>query len=225
MPSDPVKAFLFLFYLQITSEIHRRAKRERTHRCNGMVEREREREKEERVGRVSSGPTPDAAARLSPKPRRSSEIESQPQTQRLDHAVEFVVPSSQFALFSFSFSTQSSSTSLLLISFSFSTQSSLAPLISSSQSHRTNDLIVSVSSSSLFPWSFRSLFLPPSLSLTKFVWSSMNCFEQISVSLKCIYWHFCNKICLNAKKMIEKMWKICRKITFSKCYQTLKMVF
>ena len=143
--------------------------------------REREREKEERVGRVSSGPTPDAAARLSPKPRRSGEIESQPQTQRLDHTVEFVVPSSQFALFSFSFSTQSSSTSSLPISFSFSTQSSLAPLISSSQSHRTNDLIVSVSSSSLFPWSFRSLFLPPSLSLTKFVWSSMNCLDRKSV--------------------------------------------
>ena len=36
---------------------------------------------------------------------------------------------------------------------------------------RCLDLIAPmISSSSLFPWSFRSLFLPPSLSLIKFVW-------------------------------------------------------
>ena len=76
MPSDPVKTFSFLFYLQITSGTHRRAKRgthrhakrerereRRTHRRSGTVEREREREREERVGRVSSGLTLDAAAR------------------------------------------------------------------------------------------------------------------------------------------------------------------
>ena len=76
MPSDPVKAFSFLFYIQITFETHRRAKRgthrhakrerereRRTHRRSGTVEREREREREERVGRVSSGPTLDTAAR------------------------------------------------------------------------------------------------------------------------------------------------------------------
>ena len=78
MPSGPIKTFSFLFYLQITSGTHRRAKRgthrhakrerereRRTHRRSGTVERERERERErkERVGRVSSGPTLDAAAR------------------------------------------------------------------------------------------------------------------------------------------------------------------
>ena len=80
MPFDPVKAFSFLFYIQITSGTHRRAKRgthrhakrerereRRTHRRIGTVERERERdrerEREERVGRVSSGPTLDAVAR------------------------------------------------------------------------------------------------------------------------------------------------------------------
>ena len=36
---------------------------------------------------------------------------------------------------------------------------------------------------------------------------------------------FCNKIFLNAKKIAEKMWKICRKITFLECYQTMKIVF
>ena len=38
---------------------------------------------------------------------------------------------------------------------------------------------------------------------------------------------FCDKkkICLEAEKMTEKMWKIYRKIVFSECYQTLKIVF
>ena len=87
MPSDPVKAFLFLFYIQITSGTHRRSKRgthrhakrerereRRTHRRSGTVEREREREREERVGRVSSGPTLVAAAWSSPNPKRNGEI-------------------------------------------------------------------------------------------------------------------------------------------------------
>ena len=68
MSSDPVKVFPFLFYLQITFETHRRAKRG-THR-----RAKREREREERVGRVSSGPTPDAAARSSPNLKRNGEI-------------------------------------------------------------------------------------------------------------------------------------------------------
>ena len=51
MPFDPVKAFSFLFYIQITSGTHRHAKRgthrhakreRRTHRHSGKVERERE---------------------------------------------------------------------------------------------------------------------------------------------------------------------------------------
>ena len=36
---------------------------------------------------------------------------------------------------------------------------------------------------------------------------------------------FCNKICLDAEKMAEKMWKICRKIAFLECYQTPKIIF
>ena len=36
---------------------------------------------------------------------------------------------------------------------------------------------------------------------------------------------FYNKICLDAKKIVEKMWKICRKIAFLECYQTSKIVF
>ena len=35
------------------------------------------------------------------------------------------------------------------------------------------------------------------------------------------WWIFWYKICLE----VEKMWKICRKIAFSKCYQTLEIVF
>ena len=58
MPSDPIKAFPFLFYLQITSETHRR------------VERERERERRTHKRRH----------------RRSGKIEPQPQTQRQDRA-------------------------------------------------------------------------------------------------------------------------------------------
>ena len=37
-------------------------------------------------------------------------------------------------------------------------------------SHRLDLIAPMISSSSLFPWSFQSLSLPPSLSLTKFVW-------------------------------------------------------
>ena len=36
---------------------------------------------------------------------------------------------------------------------------------------------------------------------------------------------FYNKICLDAKKIAEKMWKICKKIAFLECYQTPKIVF
>ena len=36
---------------------------------------------------------------------------------------------------------------------------------------------------------------------------------------------FCYKICLEAEKMTEKIWSICRKIAFSECYQTPKIVF
>ena len=74
MPSDPVKAFPFLFYLQITSRTETRKERSSQTLKGRKREREkewlidaaewqREREKEERVGRVSSDPTPDAAAR------------------------------------------------------------------------------------------------------------------------------------------------------------------
>ena len=82
MPSDPVKAFSFLFYIQITSETHKRAKRgthrhakrerereRRTHRCSGTVERERERErKRERERRESR------ESEQWPNPRRSGKI-------------------------------------------------------------------------------------------------------------------------------------------------------
>ena len=100
--------------------------------------------------------------------------------------------------------------------------------------HRLTDLVVLTSSpttnlviSILSPMndlslslSFRSLFLPPSLSLTKF-FSLINCFEQIFVSL-CVYIEiFRNKIYLGA----EKMWKICREIAFLECYQTPKIIF
>ena len=83
MPSDLIKAFPFLFYLQIISETHRRAKREKEREREREREREkdsqtqrngREREKEERVGRVSSGPTTNAATRSSPNPKRNGEI-------------------------------------------------------------------------------------------------------------------------------------------------------
>ena len=37
-----------------------------------------------------------------------------------------------------------------------------------------------------------------------------------------IFWY---NICLEVEKMTEKLWKICRKIAFSKCYQTLEIVF
>ena len=77
MPSDLIKAFPFLFYLQIISETHRRAKREkeREREKDSQTQRNgREREKEERVGRVSSGPTTNAATRSSPNPKRNGEI-------------------------------------------------------------------------------------------------------------------------------------------------------
>ena len=142
----------------------------------------------------------------------------------------------------------------LPISFSFSTQSSSAPLISSSRSHRTNDLVVSISSRSRFPWSFRSLSLPPSLSIWPNLYEECGSFEQIFVSLKCIYWNFCNKICLwfwfftfslwflillllllwwcgwwcFGGFPIVWWWVLCGwwwKIAFSKCYQTHKNIF
>ena len=137
----------------------RRAERER--------EREREREKSLWCRRAQS---PDLAP---------------PQTRRWDRAVEFAPPRSSHRdhrrhcsrsrpkvdrRCRYRSRSRCSSAPLLPISFSFLTQSSSALPISSSRSHRTNDLVVSISSSSLFPWSFRSLFLPPSLSLTKFVW-------------------------------------------------------
>ena len=77
MPSDLIKAFPFLFYLQIISETHKRAKREkeREREKDSQTQRNgREREKEERVGRVSSGPTTNAATRSSPNPKRNGEI-------------------------------------------------------------------------------------------------------------------------------------------------------
>ena len=116
MPSDLIKAFPFLFYLQIISETHRRAKREKERERERERERkgltdaaERQRERERRESRESE---------QRPNHKRSDEIEPQPQTQRRDRAIELAVPSSQFASFSFSFSTQSSSMSSLLISFS-----------------------------------------------------------------------------------------------------------
>ena len=76
MPSGPIKTFSFLFYLQITSGTHRRAKRgthrhakrerereRRTHRRSGTVERERERERRE-----------SKESEQWPNPRRSGKI-------------------------------------------------------------------------------------------------------------------------------------------------------
>ena len=177
---------------------------------------DREREKEERVGRVSSGPTPDTVARLSPNPDIAARSRRWVRDAKFSIRVALVFNPKLIGVVVTDL--------VLVLDPKLIDITDLVVSISSHQWSRHLDL-VSVSSSSLFPWSFRSLSLPPSLSLTKFVWSSMNCFEQISVSLKCLYWNFCNKICLDAEKMIEKMWKICRKIVFSECYQILKMVF
>ena len=43
----------------------------------------------------------------------------------------------------------------------------------------------------------------------------------VGVWVVVIFW---NKICLEAEKMVEKVWKICRKIAFLEYYQTLKIV-
>ena len=85
MPSDPVKAFPFLFYLQITSGTQTRKKRNsqtckgrkkrerRTHRHSRTVERERER-------RESKTDPPEAPARSHPlsPPSRSSPPKTDP---------------------------------------------------------------------------------------------------------------------------------------------------
>ena len=65
-----------------------------------------------------------------------------------------------------------------------------------------------------------SLFLPP---ISLFL-PLAQCFYfdfWLSVYLEI----FCNKICLDVEKMVEKMWKICRNIAFLECYQTPKIVF
>ena len=45
------------------------------------------------------------------------------------------------------------------------------------------------------------------------------------VGLSVYFEIFCYKICLETEKMVEKMWSICKKIAFSECYQTPKIVF
>ena len=131
------------------------------------AKRERERERESLQCRRTQSPD------LTP-----------PQTRQWDRAVEFAPPRSSAPLFSFS--TQSWSALSLPISFSLLIGAVVtdlvlvldpklidaADLVVSISSHQWSRRLnlVSISSSSLFPWSFRSLFLPPSLSLTKFVW-------------------------------------------------------
>ena len=60
-------------------------------------------------------------------------------------------------------------------------------------------------------------------------WCGWWCFGDFCVVRWWIFcgcwWIFWYKICLEVKKMVEKMWKICKKIAFSECYQTLEIVF
>ena len=77
-------------------------------------------------------------------------------------------------------------------------------------------------------WSlFLDLSLFPSISQSFSLWSLIFlllwwcgwwCFSGFYVGWWWIFWY---KICLEA----EKMWKFCRKIAFSECYQTLEIVF
>ena len=69
-----------------------------------------------------------------------------------------------------------------------------------------------------------SLFLP--LSPFHRIFEFNECFVSIFVSFKFIieifYYEIC---CLEAEKIIEKMWEISRKMTFSKSNQTLENIF
>ena len=67
---------------------------------------------------------------------------------------------------------------------------------------------------------FRSLSLPPSLSLAEF-FSLTNGFVLIFVSLSLYIEIFYYKICLE----VEKMWETSRKIAFSECNQTSENIF
>ena len=84
----------------------------------------------------------------------------------------------------------------------------------------THDLSLSFSIYLSLSLSFRSLSLPPSLSLTEF-FSLTNDFVLIFVSLSLYIEIFYYKICLEA----EKMWKTSIKIAFSECNQTPENIF
>ena len=135
------------------------------------AERERERERE-----------PSMPA--NPEPRSRPTLDASVRSRRRVRTAEIVPPRSSAPLFLFL--TRSWSTLSLPISFSLLIGAVVtdlvlvldpkligaADLVVSISSHQWSCRLnlVSISSSSLFPWSFRSLFLPPSLSLTKFVW-------------------------------------------------------
>ena len=95
--------------------------------------------------------------------------------------------------------------------FLFSTQSSLAPSFSFSTAWSTTVLFPSICHSF-------SLRFTLSFSCLMFLFWFL-------VVLSVYFEIFCNKICLDAMKIAEKMWKICRKIAFLECYPTPKIVF
>ena len=70
----------------------------------------------------------------------------------------------------------------------------------------------------------RSLSSSLSLHLTEFL-SSMNVLFWFLFHLSLYIEIFYYEICLETEKMVEKMWKTSRKITFSECNQTLENIF
>ena len=70
----------------------------------------------------------------------------------------------------------------------------------------------------------RSLSSSLSLRLTEF-FSSMNVLFWFLFRLSLYIEIFYYEICLETEKMVEKMWKTSRKITFSECNQTLENIF
>ena len=159
-----------------------------------MQRNSREREKKERVGRVSSGPTPEAAVRSSPNPKRSGEIA--PLSSRHQ------VLNSRHQSLSFSIS----------LSLLNRVWSSLICLIAD---HSLADMLSRQSAWSLWSLIFFFFFF--------FLWwCGWWRFGGFCVVWWWVLWY---KICLEAEKMTEKVWKICRKIAFSEYYQTLKIVF
>ena len=97
---------------------------------------------------------------------------------------------------------------------------SLPPLVQSCHPWPTYDQSLSFSIYLSLSLSFRSLSLPPSLSLTEF-FSLTNNFFLIIFSLSLYIEIFYYKIFLEA----EKMWETSRKIAFSECNQTPENIF